>query len=75
MAFFNFGLKDVVRSIVNANKHQDERTKFLVINILSGGIGGCITMAIMYPLTYTRVRMGVDVGTTESTREFTSLRH
>jgi solute carrier family 25 (adenine nucleotide translocator) protein 4/5/6/31 len=72
----NFGVKDSIKGIFKINKkYQDQKYKFFALNLLSGGTAGCITMAIMYPLSYTRVRMGVDVGTTESTREFTNLRH
>lgn len=68
----NFGFKDLYRrNIVNANKDTDY-WRFCFQNVLAGGLAGCSCMIFVYPLDFSRTRMGADVGKELKDRQFRS---
>lgn len=50
---------------------KKELFKSFVVNMLSGGLAGSGSLAIVYPLDYARTRLASDVGTGK--REFNGL--
>jgi solute carrier family 25 (adenine nucleotide translocator) protein 4/5/6/31 len=47
--------------------------KFFVGTLISGGIAGSIGLLFVYPLDFSRTRLGVDVGKAAGDREFNGL--
>ena len=69
----NFSFKERVTMMLNVNESKSRKSEFVFKSILAGGIAGCSTALIVYPLDFARTRMGVDLGNTLEQRQFSSL--
>ena len=47
--------------------------RYFAGTLLSGGIAGSIGLLIVYPLDFSRTRLGVDVGKAANERQFKGL--
>jgi solute carrier family 25 (mitochondrial adenine nucleotide translocator), member 4/5/6/31 len=59
----NFSAKDALYKVFL--KEVDPRTQqrsYLLRSLLSGGIAGSISLIFVYPLDFTRTRLGVIIG-------------
>lgn len=71
---FNFATKDFFNRTFNKFDVKKEPRKFLLANIISGGMAGVCSTVFVYPLDFARTRMGIDVGRTGTT-QFNGLWH
>ena len=65
----NFFLKDTYKKIFNPYNIKKEPFKFFLGSVASGGAAGATSLSIVYPLDFTRTRLGADVGVGNN-REF-----
>jgi solute carrier family 25 (adenine nucleotide translocator) protein 4/5/6/31 len=69
----NFSIKDSLQGrFGHIDRHQTPY-KFVLKNLLSGGIAGSLTLLIVYPLDFARTRLGVDVAKNQSQRQFKGI--
>ena len=73
-AAFNFAFKDSFQQILKVDQQRPHPFKFLLLNILAGGLAGATCNALIFPLKLARLCLGVDVGSSES-KQFKSLAH
>lgn len=66
----NFSIKDSLQGIFGQTDKNRNPYKFVLKNLLAGGIAGSITSMIVYPLDFARTRLGVDIGKTQGARQF-----
>jgi solute carrier family 25 (mitochondrial adenine nucleotide translocator), member 4/5/6/31 len=59
---FNFAFKDGIKEVFPKVDKRTEFGKFFMINMISGGMAGAGSLAIVYPLDYARTRLASDVG-------------
>jgi len=70
---FNFAFKDAYQKIFNPYNKNTDPWKWTFGNIMSGGMAGSSSMILVYPLDFTRTRLGVDMGKGEAERQFKGL--
>ncbi|KAI8831127.1 mitochondrial carrier domain-containing protein [Chytriomyces cf. hyalinus JEL632] len=58
----NLASKDYFRSMMPKNGPQLGFWRFMVANMMSGGLAGAFSLAFVYPLDYARTRLAADVG-------------
>ena len=68
----NFALKDKIQAVFNVKREEVSKTRFLISNMASGGIGGAISITFTYPIDLMRTRLAMDLGS-EKKREIGSL--
>lgn len=68
----NFAFKGIISRYLSKYKSNTGFTQKFVVNLLSGGIAGSISIVIVRPLDFTRTRMATDLGKTKVDREFKS---
>lgn len=68
----NFAFKDFFGSRINVYD-KSEKGKFLLANIVSGGLAGTCGNIFVYPLDFVRTRLGVDMGKGLQEREFKGM--
>lgn len=66
----NFSIKDSLQAFFGKTDREKYPYKFVLKNLLAGGIAGSITSTIVYPLDFARTRLGVDVGKSQGARQF-----
>jgi len=66
----NFSIKDSIQAKFPRVDRDQNPYKFVLKNLLAGGIAGSITSTIVYPLDFARTRLGVDVGKANGSRQF-----
>jgi solute carrier family 25 (adenine nucleotide translocator) protein 4/5/6/31 len=71
---FNFGFKDFFNRTFNKYDPVKNPNLFMLGNIMAGGSAGACCMFLVYPLDFSRTRMGVDVGK-DGEKLFKSLTH
>ncbi|CAI2371941.1 unnamed protein product [Moneuplotes crassus] len=69
----NFAFKSVFSNTFGKFDKDTEALKFFFSNMASGGAAGAASLSLVYPMDFARTRMGVDVGRTNSERQFTGL--
>lgn len=69
----SFSFKSVFAKRFKKYDKEKEKFKFLMTNMIVGGLAGASALLILYPMDFARTRMGVDVGRSKSDRQFTSL--
>ncbi|KAI0986141.1 hypothetical protein GJ496_010974 [Pomphorhynchus laevis] len=67
----NFSFKDFYGKF-NKYGHKDEKIKFFLGNLFTGGAAGATSLLFVYPLDFARTRLGVDIGRASNERQFTS---
>ncbi len=60
-------------NVNEAAADESHKAIYVMKSILAGGLAGCGTSLIVYPLDFARTRMGVDIGRTKEERQFKSL--
>jgi solute carrier family 25 (adenine nucleotide translocator) protein 4/5/6/31 len=55
----NFSFKDYFGKKLRPEKGSD-KWKIALANIISGGLAGCFSTMFVYPLDFSRTRLGVD---------------
>lgn len=68
----NFSFKDYFGEKLRPSK-EAAKWEYALANTLSGGLAGCASTVFVYPLDFTRTRLGVDYSTTNTERQFTGL--
>eukprot|EP00611_Tribonema_gayanum_P011615 TRINITY_DN2191_c0_g1_i2.p1 TRINITY_DN2191_c0_g1~~TRINITY_DN2191_c0_g1_i2.p1 ORF type:complete len:310 (+),score=97.18 TRINITY_DN2191_c0_g1_i2:144-1073(+) len=68
---FNFAFKESAKDLLPKADSKKQFGKFVLINMVSGGIAGAGSLAIVYPLDYARTRLAADVGSGK--RDFEGL--
>lgn len=71
---FNFGFKDFFKRTFNKYDPEKNPKMFLMGNVMAGGSAGACCMLLIYPLDFSRTRLGVDVGK-DGKKLFNSLTH
>jgi len=66
----NFSIKDSFQSMFPKVDRSKNPYKFVLKNLLSGGLAGSITSMVVYPLDFARTRLGVDVAQQHGARQF-----
>jgi solute carrier family 25 (adenine nucleotide translocator) protein 4/5/6/31 len=73
----NFAFKEryktLVASFIGKPHPKKEFGKFLLSNVLSGGLAGCTSLMFVYPLDFARTRLGTDMGKDKSQRQFNGM--
>lgn len=70
----NFSVKDAFQNaFVKGIDPKLQKAKYFIGNLLSGGFAGAIGLTIVYPLDFTRTRLGVDIGKDKSQRQFNGM--
>jgi solute carrier family 25 (adenine nucleotide translocator) protein 4/5/6/31 len=71
----NLALKDQLRRWVGVTPKNDGFARFAAANVACGGVAGALTLAVMYPQDYARVRLATDLKGTWSgaQREYSGL--
>jgi len=69
LAFKEFFRKYTVNDIEKSSNY----VQFIGGNFLAGGMAGCATFAIIYPLDFVRTRLAIDMGRDVASREFQGL--
>ncbi|KAJ2993712.1 hypothetical protein HDV02_002115 [Globomyces sp. JEL0801] len=63
----NLASKDQIKAALPKYNPKTEFWQFLGVNLFSGGLGGALTLSVVYPLDYARTRLASDVGTGKKT--------
>lgn len=58
---------------VNDAKKATHYVQFVGGNLLAGGLSGCATFCVIYPLDFARTRLAIDMGKNACSREFHGL--
>lgn len=66
----NFSLKEYMHKILKLDLNRKRKLDFFIKNIISGGLAGCGTTLVVYPLDFARTRLGVDLGRNPGERQF-----
>jgi len=66
----NFSIKDSLQNFFPKVDRRENPYKFVLKNLLSGGLAGSITSMVVYPLDFARTRLGVDVAQNHGQRQF-----
>jgi solute carrier family 25 (adenine nucleotide translocator) protein 4/5/6/31 len=61
------------RFTVNEAEKSRNYTQFVMGNLLAGGLSGCATFCVIYPLDFSRTRLAIDMGKDTASREFRGL--
>ncbi|KAI6243790.1 ADP/ATP translocase [Aphelenchoides fujianensis] len=69
MAFKEFFKKYTV----NEASRSSSFSHFIGGNLLAGGLSGCATFFVIYPLDFSRTRLAIDMGRDKASREFRGL--
>ncbi|CAB3406121.1 unnamed protein product [Caenorhabditis bovis] len=70
---FNFAFNDLYKSILLKNvKRENNVFAYSTRTLISGGLAGCSSLCIVYPLDFIRTRLAADMGTSK-TREYKGL--
>jgi len=69
----NFSIKDSVQAFFSKVDRKEHPYKFVLKNLLAGGIAGSITSTVVYPLDFARTRLGVDVAKQHGERQFKGM--
>ena len=73
----NFASKDSMKRLLKSTFGEaspvNNPGKFFLINLLSGGLAGAISLIFVYPLDFVSTRLALDMGTTDETREFSGI--
>jgi solute carrier family 25 (adenine nucleotide translocator) protein 4/5/6/31 len=67
----NFAFKDSFKVIFCPYDPKTQPGMFFLGNCMAGGMAGSATLTLVYPLDFTRTRLGADIGKSEAEREFT----
>jgi solute carrier family 25 (adenine nucleotide translocator) protein 4/5/6/31 len=72
---FNFAFKDLIKGWFPKVDRKKNFWGFFAVNMISGGLAGAGSLAIVYPLDYARTRLAGDVGKSKGKegRDFTGL--
>jgi len=73
VAAFNFAFKDSIKALFPAYDHKAQFLAFFVVNLLSGGLAGGLSLTLVYPLDYARTRLAADVSKRGSSPQFEGL--
>uniref|UniRef100_A0A1I7ZYH8 ADP/ATP translocase n=2 Tax=Steinernema glaseri TaxID=37863 RepID=A0A1I7ZYH8_9BILA len=69
----SFAFKDLFKIwFLHGVDHKKQYSRFLVGNVVGGGLSGVVTYCIIYPLDFIRTRLAIDMGKGAS-REFTGF--
>ncbi len=71
---FNFGFKDYFVRTFNVYDSVTQPGMFLFGNVMAGGSAGACCMLLVYPLDFSRTRLGVDVGK-KGEKQFKNITH
>jgi len=69
----NFSIKDSIKEIFTPVDRTTRPYKFVLNNLLAGGIAGSITSMVVYPLDFARTRLGADVAKGNGQRQFNGV--
>lgn len=69
----NFSIKDSLQRNFGKVDRIEHPYKFILKNLLAGGIAGSISSTIVYPLDLARTRLGVDVAKANGQRQFNGI--
>lgn len=70
----SFALNDAYRRVFFGNVQKETQyTRWVVGNLLCGGVAGATTLTATYPLDYARTRLAADVGRLRTDREFDGM--
>lgn len=70
---FNFAFMDVNKKLLPRYNPVTDRVKFTLMQILSGGLAGSLSLVFVYPFDFARTRLSADLGTSKN-REYQGLR-
>jgi len=62
MQGINFAFKNYFRKYLPSYDKDKEKAKLVMINFLSGGMAGCASVSLTYPLDVVRFLVAADVG-------------
>ena len=65
---------DRIRQKVCPYDLKEQTFKYICGTLLAGGLGGNISLLIVYPLDFARTRLSVDIGKSKDHRQFTGIR-
>ena len=68
----NFSFKDYFGKLLKQEKGAPS-WKQASVNIISGGLAGCCSTVFVYPLDFSRTRIGVDYSSNNAERQFNGL--
>ena len=71
---FNFAFKDTIKKIFPFYSSKNDLIKSFIVNMVSGGIAGSISLTLLYPLDFIRTRLATDIGKSEIDREFAGMK-
>lgn len=70
----NFSTKDALnRVFLKGVDPNQQRSKYFLMSLLSGGLAGSFSLIFVYPLDFARTRLGADIGRAEGERQFKGL--
>ncbi|KAL4466807.1 hypothetical protein ABPG74_010404 [Tetrahymena malaccensis] len=68
----NFSFKELYSKIFNFDSNQ-QMNKYILWQFMAGGLAGCSSKALIYPLDFARTRLGVDIGNNKKKRQFNGI--
>lgn len=69
----NFSIKDILQEKFGKTDKNEHPYKFVMKNLISGGLAGSMTAVVVYPLDMARTRLGVDVAKLHGKRQFNGI--
>jgi solute carrier family 25 (mitochondrial adenine nucleotide translocator), member 4/5/6/31 len=72
LQMLNFTFRDMIKGVLPAVSQKDSMLKKFFTNVLAGAMAGGLSMGVVYPLDFIKVRMALDMGV-DRTREFISI--
>ncbi|OMJ69974.1 hypothetical protein SteCoe_32172 [Stentor coeruleus] len=66
-------IKDNIEKLLPKYNPKTHFLNSFIMNSMSGGLAGCISLCVSYPFDFIRTRMATDIGKNKSDREFLSM--
>ncbi len=61
MNAFSLALKDVFKKVIKVKNPKQNKFKYLMASMLSGGLAGGCTISIVFPLDFARTKLSTDM--------------
>lgn len=61
MNAFSLALKDLFSKVIKVKNPKQNKTKFLLASMLSGGLAGGCTVSVVFPLDFVRTKLSTDM--------------
>jgi len=73
MNAFSLALKDLFGKFIYVNNPEQNKAKFLLASMLSGGLAGGCTVSVVFPLDFVRTKLSTDMLQSGGKRQYNGI--